>query len=188
MSISPILQIFNPTTFSNYLLSVSVASLEAIMFHCTGIPSRAEWEHAYENGTTDLQRLKNMWYGWTEINGWSAGPHLVGFSRGVAVMTPLNQRGIGSPSYNRLGIFHFECNLDGASEQFFGTPTESNVIGPMAALYRTKKVVPSAKTLLWHNEDPETSHRVCPSPPGVLKKEDFIKAILAHPLYKGAHT
>ena len=188
MTVTPIRRAFTSETFDQWLGTYKLPHVQALVFHGTGLPTREMRNQSRANGVTILEWCDNLWHYWTEENGWHAGPHFVCDDEDILACTPPNIAGVGSPSWNGLGYLHLESAGDWNKELFWATPTALNVIGAMASVFHAVGVAPTATNLKFHNEDPATTHRDCPCHPGVLHKDDFIRAILAHPNWKRTHT
>lgn len=133
---------------------------DSVCLHHTWQPSLAN-----RPGGLNRQHVRNLQHFYQVDKGWSAGPHLFvdDSQRCVMGLTPLDLKGVHAVSFNRrsiaievLGDFDRESPVTGR-----GLECWRNAAAAAAALFAWLKISPTAKTLLFHRDDPMTG-KTCP--------------------------
>ncbi len=141
-----------------------------IVLHNTSSPTLKQ----RPNGLT-RQHIDNLEHYYRDDQGWSAGPHLFVDDRQIWVFTPLTVSGVHSPSYNKLA-FGIEMLGDYETEALTtgrGAQVRTNAIAAMATLCAVVGIDPG--NILFHKEDPLTTHKDCPGKN--VDKKDVVGAV-----------
>jgi N-acetylmuramoyl-L-alanine amidase CwlA len=168
----PVGQGFLPSNFNEYVETVDMSEYRTlwtpdfIVLHNTAMPKFADWHKV--SGEAHMQNLEHYY---RDFLGWSAGPHLFVADDLIWVFTPLNIRGVHSPSWNSVS-WGVELVGDYNNEPLLST-VKSNAIIAIAALCNKCKIAP--ETLKLHHEDPKTTHKGCPGRNVV--KQEFIHGV-----------
>lgn len=128
-----------------------------IVIHNTAIPSLAQRPAGLTRAhLTNLE----TWY--RDTNRWSAGPHLFIDDHAIHGFTPLNRRGVHSPSWNASAI-GIELLGDYARESFDGgRGLAVRRLGAAAAALLCAALDIAPEAILFHRDDPRTTHSGCP--------------------------
>ena len=150
-----------------------------VVLHNTGAPSLAGWM-----GYPVNKRIENLVDYYKRL-GWSAGPHAFIDDKKIIPFTPLNVRGVHSPSWNgtALGI---ECVGDYAREAFDSGPgakVRDNAVAALAIIHAKLGLDP--ETIKLHKEDRRTTHD-CPGKN--VKKADIIRRVQEYMGHAGEHV
>ena len=143
---------------------------EFIVLHNTAAPTLAQWPKV-----SGEQHMQNFQHYYRDIQKWSAGPHLFIASDLIWAFTPLDCRGVHSPSWNGIswGV-EMVGNYD--IEQIPQTLWE-NTLRALLALHR-KMNFQSAELRL-HREDPLTTHKNCPGLHVAQRKQAIVSYLNA---------
>lgn len=142
-----------------------------IVWHNTAEPSLKLW-HQYSrqhwmNGLADFYSGK----------GWRSGPHLFidDGEDGIGLFTPLNERGVHSPSFNAqyIGIEHVGDYSSEDDDSGPGLQIKQNGIAATAILCDLLRISADPIHIKLHKEDPRTDHDC----PGKNMAEDKLKSI-----------
>lgn len=141
---------------------------------------------SWRNSVPIPQRLQSTMQYYAK-QGWSAGPHLFIDDESIWLFTPLNQRGVHSPSWNhtRIGI---EMVGDYDIEDFNSGPgkkVRDQAVAAVAILCGKLRLEPNGTTIKLHKEDQQTTH-ACPGRKVV--KEDFIRRVINYMGEAGDHS
>lgn len=150
---------FSKSEFYEYAKSVIPSSSwkgSFVVLHNTGSPNLSQ----RPSGLTSqhIQNLKAYYEG----QGWSAGPHLFCDQNGIWVFSPLDKKGVHSPSWNsisygieQVGDFDIDNYMSGEGEK-----VRDNAIAAIAIISKLAKI--DSTTLKLHKSDPKTDHKNCP--------------------------
>ena len=144
---------FLPEDFTSYLGALNFSSWKPdfIVLHSTGLPNLKEWHSV--DGKVRLEGMAKF-YG---SLGWRGGPHLLIADDSIWILNPLIERGIHSPSWNKVSI-GVEMVGD-YSKELLNPKVRDNTVSAIASLCTTLKINPDLLKL--HSEDP-LSTRDCP--------------------------
>jgi N-acetylmuramoyl-L-alanine amidase CwlA len=166
---------FLPDNFAEYISTVDMCEFESrlgawkpqfVVLHNTAVPTFKQW-----HDISGRDRMNNLEHYYRDELRWTAGPHLFIADDLIWVFTPINVRGIHSPSWNHTS-WGVELVGDYEKEELLPI-VKSNAITAIAAL--CQKCNLAADTLRLHHEDPLTTHKGCPGK-NVIKQE-FINGI-----------
>lgn len=169
-----------------HTMKFDLSHVRHIVVHETFNPSMARHNDAMRRTVAPLTHAQwklNLVHFYQVDQNWHTGPH--GFIDDFCYLMPfcpLDQAGIGSPSWDKRKYLHVEVVGNFTLEKPGGTPTWAHAIVTLGALFRRAGLPVNAGTLLFHHEDPATLHQACPGPN--LVKADLIAAItkyLNHP-------
>lgn len=139
-----------------------------MVLHNTGLPTLATLQangefdtYSWKGRTPAAQRILNLEKYYRDDQGWSAGPHAFVADDYIWPFTPMNMRGVHSPSWNgtALGIelvgdYEREDPYSG-----FGLKAYRNAVALFGIVHATLGLDP--QTIKFHRQDPRTTHR-CP--------------------------
>lgn len=151
-----------------------------IALHNTAVPSLAQRPAPDALTAQHIQNLRRYYEGM----GWGAGPHLFVDDNGIWLFTPLNQRGVHSPSWNgfALGI---EQLGDFAKEEYTsgrGAKVRANAIFAMATLNVALGL--KAEDFKFHVQDTRSNHDC----PGIKCRNDRANIVAEIQAQMKAHT
>lgn len=155
---------WTPDKFQAHISAIpSLKWATSITLHHTAIPSLAQ----RPDGLSP-QHIRNLRHFYSNVNRWSAGPHLFVDDRRIHGMTPLTQRGVHAVSFNRnsigievLGNYDLEDPTSGR-----GLECWKNAAFVTAALMQRFGI----RTFNFHRDDPRT-RKSCPG--ARVKREWF---------------
>lgn len=159
--------------FAAYVAAIKPGDMEfnpkKVIIHNTAAPTYKQWTESpiYPNRMNGL----TGWY--RDKQKWMAGPHLFVDTTGYWLFTPLWKQGTHSPSFNS-SAWGMEMVGDYEKEAFDkgpGAKIRDNATFATAVLLQHLGLQVTAKTVVFHHEDPKTTH-ACPGKNVV--KEDFL--------------
>jgi hypothetical protein len=185
MTINPLKLAFTMDEFDQYLKKVnpkvfkeiggsSTSPILGAVLHNTFLPDlKMVQGYLGTKKWSEAQLIENWWTMYRQ-KGWSAGPHVFVFPTKIYVATPLDTRGVHSPSYNK-NYWGVEVVGDYSHEIL---PSNMRVMTErvMQAFYRQLNVKADDKNFHFHGEDKASSHHFCPGV-NIGKKADWIKQI-----------
>lgn len=159
MSFSNVGTAWKIADFKSYLSTLQKPSfVKSIVLHHTAAPSLA----MRPNGLT-IQHIRNIQFGYVNVNKWSAGPHFFVDGKEIFGMTPVNVRGVHAVSFNSsslgievLGEYDNENPLTGRGLACWQLAAETT-----KALCEWLGLEINNKTILFHRDDPRTK-KTCP--------------------------
>lgn len=172
-----------------------ILTIEAVTAHIATVPF-TDWRPSggvlHNTAAPDLklglkysiEHWRDMWVGYYKSLGWSAGPHFFCFPDKVLLFTPVNVRGVHSPSWNgtKFGVemvADFDHDDDDAG---LGLKIKMNAVAVFAALYARLGLDPAGIKL--HKEDTRTTHD-CPGRD--IDKAEFIQLVQEYMGEGGEH-
>lgn len=167
---------YSPGEFMVYVDALSPSSLQwakRIVVHNTWNPTQALHVPGRDTrADVTLQGLENYYRNPPpKGQGWSGGPHLFVDRGAIWTFNPLTDPGVHSPSWNAdsWGVETFgDWDLEEVPADLLET-----LVSALATLHRAANLDPAA--LLFHFEDPLTTHKHCPGKN--LDKADLIRRI-----------
>lgn len=152
--------------------------MNSITVHATGAP----YTLAFVGGK---QRMANLatFYKNKKPNPWKGGPHGFVMEDRVYPGTPIHLASIHSPSWNNTSLaIEVEGLYDGKKHSHLngkGGLAWETCAWVVAEILDWMQWDVDAKHIKFHRDDPATTHKVCPSPPGVIDKTWFIDMVRA---------
>lgn len=148
-------QLFTADEFALYVAGLTFDRWqpEFIVLHNTQIPNLAQW-----HDVPAARRIKGLVSWYRDEQKWSAGPHLFVADDGIWVFTPLDTRGVHSPSWNDVA-WGVELVGDYDNEEF-GDAVKDNALAALTTLHEAMGWTDVHIRL--HRDDPKTTHRGCP--------------------------
>jgi GH24 family phage-related lysozyme (muramidase) len=149
--------------------------LKAITIHATGAP----YTLASAGGS---QRIKNLAH-YYKTKGWKGGPHWFVMEDKIYPGTPPQYPTVHSPSRNGTDL---ALEVEG----LYNGKKHSHLTGTGGVAWKTAHWAVAeildwmqwdadAKHIRFHRTDPATTHKVCPSPPGVISEAWFAERVRA---------
>lgn len=167
---------YSPDEFDRYMEAFQLGTTSfkpvQVVLHNTSAPTLAQRPYGFtQQNMADLQH----YYAVEKDPPWSGGPHLFVDDNGIWIFNPLDRAGVHSPSWNK-NSWSIEMLGEYSEEPFAsgrGAKVRDNAVRAAAAMCR--KLGISAKSIRFHKEDPETTHKDCP---GVyVVKSDFVARV-----------
>jgi N-acetylmuramoyl-L-alanine amidase CwlA len=163
---------WSDTDFAQHIKSLDTSWADSVTIHHTAYPDLA----MRPNGLTAKHMQYLMEY-YRDEKGWSAGPHLFIDDIAIMGMSPMTKRGVHARSFNShsigiemLGNFDSDSPFDGR-----GSRSVKRTAKAVAAILDAKGLEPSAKTILFHRDDPKTS-KTCPGK--LITKAWFVDLVI----------
>lgn len=169
---------FTPEEFTEYVAGVKMGGWRpvGVTLHNTWAPTLAQWPGVVNGKKISVeQRLENIRTGYV-AKGWRAGPHLFIDTEKIWVFTPINTRGLHSPSFNST---HWGVELVGNfDKEAFPDSMRKLAVHAIRTLYDKIDAHADKNNFKFHRDDSRTTHKDCPGK-AVGSKESWIAEINA---------
>lgn len=158
--------------FSDYVQLIPIGSwAKSVTVHHTYSPDLEDRPEGWK-----LSHMENLRYYYSNVLGWSAGPHLFVDEEKIFGLSSLYSKGVHAKSFNSssigieaLGNYDVEDNKTGRGKKVWLLTAIA-----VAILLKRLHLRPSNKTVLFHREDPK-SNKTCPG--SRVEKEWFLSLV-----------
>lgn len=176
MTVNPLKLGFDQAGFDAYVRGLGAMQWNpiGITLHNTFFPNLQMVDDYLASGKySEGQLVENWWTNYRRM-GWFGGPHLFIFRDKIQVANPLTMHGTHSPSFNK-DRFGIEMIGDYDKETMPDTIRSNSIHAAACLLHKIGKPA-NEKTIVFHGEDPRTTHKHCPGH-NVGTKGSWITAI-----------